>query len=368
MSAECLNALIEAHARQTPVVWTSLVETRGSSPQKAGASMLVFGEGSQVGTLGGGCVEAEVKRKALQNLQTGQREIVTFQLDNNYGWDDGLICGGRMTMLIDPVLPDEPTEQFAYFETLQQTERQGDFFTETILLEDQLEDSGRAGDRTLLDESGATLASRGSGQLTPMIAENLKPSVDRPRPYVTQKIAYLPHLNRCRLLIVGAGHIGQKVAELANDVDFDVWVLDDREQYCNLDRFPTAKRLIVDTFDVALKRLEIDEHTFVIIVTRGHNHDEEALFHLTKSRARYLGMIGSRRKIKLIMEDLLSEGVSPEVLSSVYAPLGFDIGSQTVSEIAISILAELIAVRNLGGLPESIRLPSFVDKLKTETA
>ncbi|MEZ6046999.1 MAG: XdhC family protein [Planctomycetaceae bacterium] len=107
MIIECLNALIEAHQRKTPVVWTSLVETRGSTPQKAGATMLVFGEGSQVGTLGGGCVEAEVKRKALENLQSGKREIVTFQLDNDYGWDDGLICGGRMTMLIDPVLPDE---------------------------------------------------------------------------------------------------------------------------------------------------------------------------------------------------------------------------------------------------------------------
>ena len=111
MSTECLHALIDTHARQTPVVWTSLVETRGSTPQKPGATMLVFGEGSQVGTLGGGCVEAEVKRKALQNLQSGQREIVTFQLDNDYGWDDGLICGGRMTMLIDPVLPNEPPEK-----------------------------------------------------------------------------------------------------------------------------------------------------------------------------------------------------------------------------------------------------------------
>ncbi|MCA9039137.1 MAG: XdhC family protein [Planctomycetaceae bacterium] len=366
MSTECLHALIDTHARQTPVVWTSLVETRGSTPQKPGATMLVFGEGSQVGTLGGGCVEAEVKRKALQNLQSGQREIVTFQLDNDYGWDDGLICGGRMTMLIDPVLPNEPPEKFAYYETLLQAKRQGAFFTEAILLEDQPEKKARAGDRLLFDAAGKILAARGDHSEPASIAANLKPATERPRPYVNQKVAYLPHINRSRLLIIGAGHIGQKVAELAHDVDFDVWVLDDREQYCNSQRFPTAKRLMVDSFDVALKRLDVDEDTFVIIVTRGHNHDEEALFHLANSPARYLGMIGSRRKIKLIMEDLLSEGISPEALSKVYAPLGFDIGSQTVSEIAISILAELIAVRNLGGLPDHIRQTSFVDQLKAE--
>ncbi|MAT15219.1 MAG: hypothetical protein CMJ46_08120 [Planctomyces sp.] len=368
MSVECLNALVEAHAQQTPVVWTSLVETRGSTPQKAGATMLVFGEGSQVGTLGGGCVEAEVKRKALQNLQTGQREVVSFQLDNDYGWDDGLICGGRMTMLIDPVLPGESAEEFGYFEKLLQLHRQGEFFTEAILLEDGEGTTGRSGNRTLFDDLGTAIASRGSAPLPQSAVENLKPSVDRPRPYVLKKVAYLPHLNRCRLLIIGAGHIGQKVAELANDVDFDVWVLDDREQYCNPARFPSAKRLIVDPFDVALKRLEVDTDTFAIIVTRGHNHDEEALFHLVNSPARYLGMIGSRRKIKLIMEDLLAEGISPEALSRVYAPLGFDIGSQTVSEIAISILAELIAVRNLGKLPEHLRQQSFVDQLKAELA
>ncbi|MEZ6047000.1 MAG: XdhC family protein [Planctomycetaceae bacterium] len=210
------------------------------------------------------------------------------------------------------------------------------------------------------------ISRRAHGQLSQTLADQLKPAVERPRPYVLSKVAYLPHLNRCRLLIIGAGHIGQKVAQLADDVDFDVWVLDDREQYCNPERFPTAKRLIVDSFDVALPRLEVDEHTFVIIVTRGHNHDEEALFHLAKAPARYLGMIGSRRKIKLIMQDLIAEGISRETLSRVYAPLGFDIGSQTVSEIAISILAELIAVRNLGQLPEKIRLASFVDELKTE--
>ena len=153
------------------------------------------------------------------------------------------------------------------------------------------------------------------------------------------------------------------VAELAADVDFDVWVVDDREQYCNPERFPAARRLIVAPIDNALSGLEIDSNTMCIIVTRGHNHDEEALYHIAEKPSRYVGMIGSRRKIRLIFEDLLREGIPRDRLERVHAPLGFDIGSQTVPEIAVSILAELIAHRNLGGTPERPRPDSILSEI-----
>ena len=189
---------------------------------------------------------------------------------------------------------------------------------------------------------------------------------ERPRPYVTDGVSFLPHLPRCRLVIVGAGHVGQKVAELAAAVDFDVWVVDDREEYCNPQRFPDAKRLIVAAIDQALSGLEVDRNTYCIIVTRGHNHDEEALYHLAETAARYVGLIGSRRKIKLIFSDLLREGISREALGRVFAPLGFEIGSQTVPEIAVSIVAELVAHRNLGHLPERRRGASLIDEVAHE--
>ena len=157
----------------------------------------------------------------------------------------------------------------------------------------------------------------------------------------------MPILPRCRLIIVGAGHVGQKVAELAAQVDFDVWVIDDRESYASEDRFPEAQHRIVGPIEDVVTGLEIDPSTFCIIVTRGHNHDEQALYHLAETPARYVGMIGSRRKIKLIFDDLRAEGISEQALSRVHAPLGYDIGSQTVPEIAVSIVAELIAERNL---------------------
>ncbi|VAX42754.1 Xanthine and CO dehydrogenases maturation factor, XdhC/CoxF family [hydrothermal vent metagenome] len=335
-----LEKLFQAIQSQTPVIDTLLVETKGSTPQKAGARMLVFADGSQVGTLGGGCVEAEVKRRALQLLDKNEREVLTFLLDNDYGWDDGLICGGKMRMLVDPVIPQS---DLSYFEELQNFQALGKGYTEAILL-----DSEKGTARWLIDEERKVIVQRGSGSQPATVLENLRPSSARSRPYVQQGISYLPKHEECRLIIVGGGHVGQWIAQLAVDVSFRVWVIDDREEYCNAERFPKAARLIVGDIDATLGDLAIDENTFCVIVTRGHHHDEEALFHLAETSASYVGMIGSKRKIRLIMEDLIREGISLEALQRVQAPIGFDIGSQTVPEIAISIVAELIAHRNLG--------------------
>lgn len=347
--------------RKQPVVSTILVETRGSTPQKSGAAMLVFADGTQAGTLGGGCVEAEVKRRALTLLHGGNREILTFQLDNDYGWDDGLICGGRMSMLVDPLRAGDDA---TYFLELNRLAGAGAPFTEAIVLDSE-KSGGNAGDRFLIVDGTRIAASRSVGPIPENLTVNLKSESTRPGPYVVDGVSYLPQLKRCRLVVVGAGHVGQKVAELAAESGFDIWVVDDREQYCNSERFPSASRLIVDSFDNSLTGLEIDTDTYCIIVTRGHNHDEEALLHLAETPARYLGMIGSRRKIKMIFDDLLREGISREALQRVHAPLGIDIGSQTVSEIAVSIVAELIAHRNLGQLPDALRRTSLVEELKT---
>lgn len=326
--------------------------------------MLVFPDGSQVGTLGGGCVEAEVKRRALRLLDDGQTELLTFNLDSDYGWDDGLICGGRMKMLVDPIRPDS---NLTYYHKLLEVVASGAGCTEAVVLDSDAADC-RAAERFLLDESGQLLAAT-QATLPNSISQHLRPLSQRPRPYVLGGISFLPHLHRCRLIIVGAGHVGQKVADLASEVGFDIWVVDDREQYCNPDRFPQAKRLIVGEIESSLTGLEIDHNTYCLIITRGHQHDEEALCHLAETPARYVGLIGSHRKIKMIFEDLLREGISREALTRVFAPLGIDIGSQTVPEIAVSIVAELIAHRNLGALPERYRRASLMDDLhRNETA
>ena len=344
---ELLQALLTTLAAGRPVAMTLLVETRGSTPQKAGAAMLVFPDGSQQGTLGGGCVEAEVKRRALGLLLDGQPELLTFQLDSDYGWDDGLICGGRMRMLVDPL---RAGADVTYYEELARLIDLGRGCTEAVVLEPEA-----CGlpvlSRFLFEREGVCVAGPQGISASPVLVQGLRPLALRPRPYVAEGVSYLPHLARGKLLVVGGGHVGQKVADLAADVHFDVTVVDDREEYVTEERFPKAVRRIVGRMDEVLPSLEVDEDTFCIIVTRGHNHDEEALFHLVRKPSRYLGMIGSRRKIKMIFDDLRREGIEESLLARVHAPLGLEIGSQTVPEIAISIVAELIACRNQGDIP-----------------
>jgi len=346
---DIVNALIESLQAGRPLVYCRLVETRGSTPQKAGASMLVFEDASQVGTLGGGCVEAEVKRRALAALQRGGAEIARFNLDSDYGWDDGLICGGRMHVLIDPLRPspdgDDPVPD--YFQRLRELRTTGQGGTEAIVFSGGDADELAEPVSYLFDHSGASIALRGAARES--ITPELRPLDERPRAYVEQGVSYMPFYPRYRLLIVGAGHVGQSVAQLAVDLDFDVWVVDDREDLVSEQRFPRAERRISGSIAEVLSEIEVTTHTYCLIVTRGHNHDQEALYQLADRGACYVGMIGSRRKIRLIYDDLIAEGISADVLDAVHAPVGLDIGSQSVAEIAVSIAAELIAHRNCGG-------------------
>ncbi|HQU41345.1 MAG TPA: XdhC family protein [Pirellulales bacterium] len=346
---ELLRQLHDALLAGRPVVYCRLVETRGSTPQKAGAGMLVFTDGSQAGTLGGGCVEAEVKRRALAVAERGAAETMSFQLDNDYGWDDGLICGGRMLVLVDPLRPGDDVR---YFEQARAIVESGAGCVEAVVF-DAAKSGLPAPTCYLFDDAGRLVNSRprNGDSVPPAVSEHLPTLAERPRPSATGGIAYLPVLPRCRLLVVGGGHVGQAVGNLAADLDFEVWVVDDRAEFVSQERFPKAMRRICGPIGDTLRDLEITPDTYAVIVTRGHNHDEEALDRLVDRGARYVGLIGSRRKIKLIFDDLAAEGVSAEALSRVYAPLGIDIGSQTVPEIAVSILAELISHRNRGEVP-----------------
>jgi xanthine dehydrogenase accessory factor len=340
---DLLPKLLSALHDGRSVAYTALVETRGSTPQKAGATMLVFPDGSQAGTLGGGCVEAEVKRRALALLADGQPQLLSFQLDHDYGWDDGLICGGRMLMLVDPLRGGQDN---TYYTQLEQTLSGGRGCTEAVVIDAEKAGAPEAA-RFLFDRDAQLVAARGASGAPAGIIGPLRSLDERPRPYLAEGVSYLPQLQRCRLLIVGGGHVGLKVAELAHEVDFDVWIVDDRQEYCNPTRFPQAQRLICGPIDDVLPRFDMTSDTYCVIVTRGHHHDETALFHLAATPAGYVGMIGSKRKIRLILDDLRREGIAESALERVHAPIGLDIGSQTVPEVAVSIVAELVAHRNL---------------------
>ena len=331
-----LPRLIATLDRGLPAVYCAVVATRGSTPQKAGAAMLVFPDGTQAGTLGGGCVEAEVKRLALS--APAGASVHTFQLNNDYGWDDGLICGGRMTILVHPVTDGD------YYRRLLALTEGGEGFTEAAVIADAA--GLPVGDRYLFNAAGQPVAALAASPAWDAVAAHLPSLTTQSRPATVRGIAFLPHRPRVRLLLVGGGHVGQAVARLGAECGFSIWVVDDRESFANRDRFPAADRLLIGSIGETLRTLvpTLAPATYALVMTRGHNHDEEALLHLADSRCGYVGMIGSRRKIRLIFDDLVAKGVRPEALARVHAPLGLDIGSQTVPEIAVSIVAELLAL------------------------
>jgi xanthine dehydrogenase accessory factor len=342
---EVILTLIKALEENREQILCQVVETRGSTPQKAGAIMVVDPMGGQAGTLGGGCVENEVKQRAIRQLGAAGAVLQSFVLDHDHAWADGLICGGKMVVAIEALRGPGP---LAYFRTLLQLMDAGHGLTEAVIVSPDRVASSQAGRRFLFRPDAGCVASWPPGPVPEDVASRVPPASARPKPEVQGGVAWIPTLSKVRLVIVGAGHVGQAVASLASTVGFDVWVIDDRAQYANADRFPSAERILVGQIGEVLRSLEVTPYTYALIVTRGHGHDQESLYHLAPTPAPYVGLIGSRRKIRLIFESLREAGIDETDLARVAAPVGLDIGSQTVPEIAISIVAQLIARRNLG--------------------
>jgi xanthine dehydrogenase accessory factor len=231
---DVLRRLIESLEQNRELIFCQVVETRGSTPQKAGAVMAVDIVGGQVGTLGGGCVENEVKQNAIRQIGSSGAIIQSFVLDHDYAWNDGLICGGKMTILTEVFKGPEP---LAYFREMYRLLEAGDGFTEVVVLSpDRLENRETtisAGQRFLFGPVGTCQMSWPVGPAPATISAMVVPLSERPRPSARSGVAMLPTLPRVRLVIVGAGHVGQAVAALAAQADFDVWVIDDRKQYAN---------------------------------------------------------------------------------------------------------------------------------------
>ncbi len=345
MMRDVIGHLIKILEKGGEAIVCQVVETRGSTPQKAGSMMIVDPGGGQGGTLGGGCVENEVKTKAIQQIASGVAAVHSFVLDHDYAWADGLICGGRMVVIAQPVRGPEP---LAYFRLVDQFLEEGQGFTEAVVIDPAQAGGLAVGRRFLFDGEGKARGDLPTGEVPAGLSSRIAAPAGRPKPSVHGGVAFLPSWPRIRLIVVGAGHVGPAVGDLAAQADFDVWVVDDRHQYANRERFPRAQKILVGPVDEVIAGLEITPLCYVLIVTRGHGHDQEALYHLAPTPASYVGLIGSRRKIRLIFDNLRDEGIPEADLERVTAPVGLDIGSQTVPEIAISIVAELISRRNLG--------------------
>jgi xanthine dehydrogenase accessory factor len=286
----------EAYAKGEKFCLAVIVGKSGSGPQVPGAKSLFFADGRIVGTIGGGCLEMECRRIALEALSTGKHLVREFKLDDDFGWDDGLICGGRVQVLLLPQCCGAKGD--------------GD-----CIVYDLVSGSVRCGDH--ID------------------------ALKRGRPIREGNLFIEPVDVRHRLFVFGAGHVGARVAEYAARVGFRVSVIDDRAEL-TLDQ----GGVVADPESYA-KSLETTEADFVCLVTRGHRNDSKALRNLVSKPNAYLGMIGSRRKREVVRKAMVEEGVCTiEQFDRVSSPMGVDIGAETVDEIALSIVAEMVKVRS----------------------
>jgi xanthine dehydrogenase accessory factor len=254
-SAEVLALAARCIETDVPAALVTVVGSQGSTPQRPGARMIVLSDGAIHGTIGGGCVEAEMTRRARLAIESGRPVLTTYDLTPEQAGDEGLVCGGRMEVFIEPL------------------------------------------------------------EGTPDLA------------------------------ILGGGHVARPLCALAATAGFRVSVLDDRDRYATAERFPQAARVVVSPFEDAAEALRVTPRSFVMVVTRGHRGDAIAIASCLPRRPRFLGLLGSRAKMVHVLAELAERGFSSEDLARVETPVGIEIGAETPEEIAVSIVARMIAVR-----------------------
>lgn len=333
----------------TPFALGTVTHTSGSTPQKAGARAIFLPGGEILGTLGGGCMEAEARRRGLQMVRGGQPELLELHLDDDFGWDDGLICGGTAHIFLQPRSADQ-ADVFHAAAELKEARQRGVFVLVTAGPAEAL------GCSVLVREGGSTVGALPGGLLPEVedaAAVLLEEGREDPKRVVLKErgvTLYLePLLPKPVCFIAGAGHIGAALCHYAARCGFEVAVVDDRPSLCNAERMPDATHILVGDIVETVRAWPKRRDTYWIVVTRGHKHDAVVLRELVKVPSVYLGMIGSKRKILTIYDEFLEQGLAtPEELARIHAPLGLDIGAVTVDEIALCIAAELVLVRRKG--------------------
>jgi xanthine dehydrogenase accessory factor len=247
--------IVRIKAEGEEVALVTVVSASGSTPREEGTKMLVRADGSILGTIGGGSLEAQVIEEAVKVIKQGKPKRLHMSLTAKAAEEAGMVCGGELEVFIEPILTT-PT-----------------------------------------------------------------------------------------LYIFGGGHISLTLAKMGKLLGFKIAVIDDRAEFASPNRFPEANVLLAEDFSESFSRLKIDKSSYIVIVTRGHQHDELVLTWAVGTPAKYIGMIGSKTKVETVFSHLLAKGISREQLARVHAPIGLEIQAQTPEEIAVSILAEIIKVR-----------------------
>ena len=356
------SELITALETEERVMLATVISASGSTPAAALSKMLVKQAGlTAVGTVGGGCMEGDVLLHAHRLYESGKAEIRTFEL-NEDDIESGLICGGNLDVLIEPVT----RLQIPMIREIQNIREIG----EDCVLLTQIAPDGSILEKEVipvLPQQTEEWSSRVVKKMEKLIVASTEKQPGIPLAEIVKRAFHNNESYRIKsqqgeiilepvrgtpsLIIFGGGHVSKYVSRAASLAGFRVTIVDDREKFSNPQRFPEAAETLAMDFGEALEHLRIKESTFVVIVTRGHQYDEEILKRVIKTPARYIGMIGSKRKVLTTYEHLAKRGISEQALRRVYAPIGIEIGAVTAEEIAISIVAQLINARRGNHIP-----------------
>jgi xanthine dehydrogenase accessory factor len=364
--------LAESLENGETVALATIVRRRGSVPREVGAKMIVHPGGAITGTVGGGCGEAEIWRSALSAIESGRPQSVFVDLTEEIALSSQGVCGGTYEVFVQPwsnaIRPaaiDLPMDQYARAAEAALAANRAAALVTVIHATGAWHQ--QIGAQMLVCEDGAATGTPGLGDaLEPIIREAALAAMRAGEPGVKEyagpagcvaEVFFDPFLPRPELIIVGAGHIAVPLAQLAASLDFEVTVIDDRASFANKERFPWASQIFVGGAEAALRGLRITPRSHLVLVTRAHSHDVEALRAVIDSEAAYIGMIGSQRRIWAVYKLLHDEGVAAEKLTRVRAPIGLDLGGMTPAEIALCIMAEIVMLRRGGtGRPLSDRL------------
>jgi xanthine dehydrogenase accessory factor len=324
----------------------TVLQAVGSTPCKAGSKAIVDADGAILGTVGGGAVEAEAQRRAIEVIKIGRPAVFEFNLEGGAVKGDNPICGGTMRLLLDPTVAEYQAAYRAALLARQRRER-GVLLT-TIRVEREPEVEIRFfAEREL----SAECPFHDAKEIRPVLEKEETTLIVCQPSQEEQSFEVLvePLIPNPLLVILGGGHIGQALAVQADLVGFDILVIDDRREFTDAGLFPEGAATRCGPIVEEINRLPIGNDTYIVIVTRGHQHDAEALAACLHKPAAYIGMIGSRRKEAMMRKEFIESGrATAAEFDGVYTPIGLDIGALTVPEIAASISAQLIAVRRKG--------------------
>lgn len=328
-------------------VLATVVNTKGSTPQKPGATLLVRADGSTVGTLGGGCVEGDIWFAAKEALRERTGPVFKdYYLNEDIAARDGLVCGGSMYFYIEPF--EHSTEISNLSDDIESAFNGGESIAVATVVNPKTLELGA---RLTVTEGGDVAGSLGSPAADTLAVKtaNRVMSLGKADHVVTadgDELYVAGFTSPATIVLVGGGHVNLQVAKIAQMLGFRVFVTDDRPEFANRERFTMAQQTNVAPYDKGLDAFHITKNTAIVIGSRGHHFDDLATEAAVRTPATYVGLLGSKRKTVMIYEALLKRGISPERLKEVHSPIGLDLGGRSPEEIAVSVMAEIVAFRH----------------------